>query len=316
MTEECLLDPSRNPHLNKEQIEAMVKEYLGVEKVIWLWAGMAGDDEVVNGHVDNMACFSKPGTVCISWTEDKTDPQVGGCWRGLWPSACLAAGAAATAMLRPGMLIHAIQSRPLHPAPSPAPSLCSQYERSARNVEILESTTDARGRKIEVIKVPCPPPMFRLHAEADGVDVGSGLTGCRPAAAAAGVVLLLPGSCTTTVLHATRWDRIHLPPALPPAAADPSPDPPPSPPLQPSHIEKGYVPRKPCARLPGSYINHYVANGGVVIPSFGYPTDQLALEALQRAYPDRKVVQVPGGTREPVLNAGNVHCITQQHVAA
>jgi agmatine deiminase len=37
---------------------------------------MAGDDEVVNGHVDNMACFIRPGVVAISWTEDKTDPQV------------------------------------------------------------------------------------------------------------------------------------------------------------------------------------------------------------------------------------------------
>jgi hypothetical protein len=31
---------------------------------------------VVNGHVDNMACFIRPGVVAISWTEDKTDPQV------------------------------------------------------------------------------------------------------------------------------------------------------------------------------------------------------------------------------------------------
>jgi agmatine/peptidylarginine deiminase len=37
---------------------------------------MAGDTEVVNGHVDNMACFIRPGVVAISWTEDKTDPQV------------------------------------------------------------------------------------------------------------------------------------------------------------------------------------------------------------------------------------------------
>jgi hypothetical protein len=37
----------------------------------------AGDTEVVNGHVDNMACFIRPGVVVISWTEDKTDPQVG-----------------------------------------------------------------------------------------------------------------------------------------------------------------------------------------------------------------------------------------------
>jgi agmatine deiminase len=45
-------------------------------QVIWLWKGMAGDTEVVNGHVDNMACFIRPGVVAISWTEDKTDPQV------------------------------------------------------------------------------------------------------------------------------------------------------------------------------------------------------------------------------------------------
>jgi agmatine/peptidylarginine deiminase len=76
VTEECLLDPSRNPNLGREGVEEYLKEYLGIEKVVWLWRGMAGDDEVVNGHVDNMACFAKPGTICISWTEDVTDPQV------------------------------------------------------------------------------------------------------------------------------------------------------------------------------------------------------------------------------------------------
>jgi agmatine deiminase len=37
VTEECLLDPSRNPNLNKEEIEQMLKDYLGLDKVIWLW---------------------------------------------------------------------------------------------------------------------------------------------------------------------------------------------------------------------------------------------------------------------------------------
>jgi agmatine deiminase len=128
----------------------------------------AGDTEVVNGHVDNMACFIRPGVVAISWTEDKTDPQ---------------------------------------------------YECSSRNVEILENSTDAKGRKLEIIKVPCPPPMFRTHREADSVD--------------------------------------------------------------PEHITKGYVPRLANARLPGSYINHYCANGGAVVPQFGYPTDQQAIDVLQ-----------------------------------
>jgi agmatine/peptidylarginine deiminase len=49
--------------------------------------------------------------------------------------------------------------------------LLLQYECSSRNVEILEAATDAKGRKFEIIKVPCPPPMFRTHHEADTVDV-------------------------------------------------------------------------------------------------------------------------------------------------
>ena len=43
VTEECLLDPSRNPHLGKEGIEKLLKDYLGIDKVIWLWKGMAGE---------------------------------------------------------------------------------------------------------------------------------------------------------------------------------------------------------------------------------------------------------------------------------
>ena len=46
-----------------------------------------------------------------------------------------------------------------------------QYECSSRNLEILNSSTDAKGRKIQVYKVPCPPPMFRTHHEADTIDV-------------------------------------------------------------------------------------------------------------------------------------------------
>lgn len=34
-------------------------------QVLWLWRGMVGDDHVVNGHVDNMACFSAPGTILM-----------------------------------------------------------------------------------------------------------------------------------------------------------------------------------------------------------------------------------------------------------
>ena len=75
-TEECLLHPSRNPSLGREGIEAALKEYLGLKKIIWLWKGMAGDDAITNGHVDNLACFVRPGVVALSWTDDINDPQV------------------------------------------------------------------------------------------------------------------------------------------------------------------------------------------------------------------------------------------------
>ena len=75
-TEQCLLHPSRNPHLGQEGIEAALKEFLGLEKIIWLWRGMEGDEAITNGHVDNLACFIRPGVVALSWTDDFNDSQV------------------------------------------------------------------------------------------------------------------------------------------------------------------------------------------------------------------------------------------------
>jgi agmatine deiminase len=62
--------------------------------------------------------------------------------------------------------------------------------------------------------------------------------------------------------------------------------------------------------LAGSYINFYIANGGVVMPLFGDPHDAAALETVQACFPERKVVGVPA--REVLLGGGNIHCITQQ----
>ena len=59
-----------------------------------------------------------------------------------------------------------------------------------------------------------------------------------------------------------------------------------------------------------SYINFYIANGGAVVPTFDDPHDQAALEALQRLFPERRVVGVPAW--EILLGDGNIHCITQQ----
>lgn len=71
-TEMCLLSEGRNPHMNKEQIEHMLGEYLAVDKVIWIKDGI--DPEETNGHVDDIACFIRPGEVACLWTQDKADP--------------------------------------------------------------------------------------------------------------------------------------------------------------------------------------------------------------------------------------------------
>ena len=70
-TEECLLSPGRNPDLTREQIEQHLRDYLNVEKVIWLAKGI--DPEETNGHVDDVACFVRPGVVLAAVTEDEDD---------------------------------------------------------------------------------------------------------------------------------------------------------------------------------------------------------------------------------------------------
>jgi agmatine deiminase len=72
-TEQCLLNPNRNPDLSREQVEQGLRDYLGVEKVIWLGKGVVDDE--TDGHVDELACFVRPGVVLLTWTEDASDPQ-------------------------------------------------------------------------------------------------------------------------------------------------------------------------------------------------------------------------------------------------
>lgn len=72
-TEECLLNPNRNPHLSREDIENYLKAYLNVEKIIWLGRGVYYDE--TDGHVDNLCCFIRPGVVALTWTDDPHDPQ-------------------------------------------------------------------------------------------------------------------------------------------------------------------------------------------------------------------------------------------------
>jgi len=74
-TEQCLLHPTRNPHLGREEIEARLREALGVEQVVWLGLGLLEDADT-DGHVDNICAFARPGTVVVQGTADASNPNL------------------------------------------------------------------------------------------------------------------------------------------------------------------------------------------------------------------------------------------------
>ncbi len=76
-TEMCLLSKGRNPSMSKEQIEDKLKEYLNIEKIIWIKDGL--DPDETNGHVDIVACFVRPGEVACIWTDDPNHPYYQQC---------------------------------------------------------------------------------------------------------------------------------------------------------------------------------------------------------------------------------------------
>jgi len=194
-TEECLLNPNRNPHLSHREIEAVLTDYLNLEKIIWLPRGCYNDE--TDGHVDNLCCFVKPGVVALSWTDDTSDPQ---------------------------------------------------HEISGEALRVLENAVDAKGRKLEIHKIQQPAPVIISSEECAGVDV----------------------------------------------------------------IE-GTLPRREGDRLAASYINFYIANGGIIAPVFNVPEDKPALEKLQKLFPRHQVTGIY--TREILMGGGNIHCITQQQPA-
>jgi len=66
-TEQCLLHPNRNPDLSREQIEAGLADYLGIDKVVWL---QAFEDRDTDGHVDGIAQYVRPGTIVLETPDD------------------------------------------------------------------------------------------------------------------------------------------------------------------------------------------------------------------------------------------------------
>lgn len=70
-TEQCLLNPNRNPHLTRNDIEQYLRDYLGVEKVLWLGEGIVGDD--TDGHIDDIARFVAPSVIVCAVEDDPAD---------------------------------------------------------------------------------------------------------------------------------------------------------------------------------------------------------------------------------------------------
>jgi agmatine deiminase len=74
-TEECLLSEvqQRNPGLSRADLEHLFADYLGIQKVIWLERGIAGDD--THGHVDDITRFVAPDRVLTAYENDRSDPN-------------------------------------------------------------------------------------------------------------------------------------------------------------------------------------------------------------------------------------------------
>jgi agmatine deiminase len=73
-TEQCLLNPNRNPTLSKEAIASMLRKELGANEIVWLPHGLSMDDDT-DGHVDNVACFVAPQTIVLQGCDDPSTPD-------------------------------------------------------------------------------------------------------------------------------------------------------------------------------------------------------------------------------------------------
>lgn len=70
-TESCLLNPNRNPHLDRDAIERALRDFLGVEHFVWLRQGVVGDD--TDGHIDDLSRFVSATCVVTAVEDDATD---------------------------------------------------------------------------------------------------------------------------------------------------------------------------------------------------------------------------------------------------
>ena len=176
-TEACLLNPNRNPNLNKAQIERFLIDYLGVSNVLWLGEGIIGDD--TDGHIDDISRFIDKRTIVTAVEEDPADEN------------------------------HKILQD---------------------NLTRLASLRNESGDSFRIVELPMP----------------------------------------------------------------------------------GFIEYK-GQRLPASYANFYIANGIVLVPTYRQPSDDRAIEILQREMPKHKVIGID--STELIWGLGSFHCITQQEPA-
>jgi agmatine deiminase len=76
-TEQCLLNPNRNPELGREELEAALRRYLGPDRILWLGQGLV-EDRDTDGHVDLIAAFAAPGRVVLQ-TVPEENPNFDNC---------------------------------------------------------------------------------------------------------------------------------------------------------------------------------------------------------------------------------------------
>ena len=175
-TEQCLLNPNRNPHLDRQQVEERLALFTGTRRVIWLGEGFSDDE--TDGHVDNIACFVAPGRVMVGVPSSRSHPD---------------------------------------------------FVPVMEAIRRLSETRDAEGRQIEIVEVEQP--------KTQRIDWRG-----RP--------------------------------------------------------------------LQASYINFYLANGGVIMPGFDDRNDETARETVAACFPGRDILQIQG--LDIVEGGGGIHCITQQ----
>jgi len=73
-TTQCLLHPNRNPTMTQRDIEGVLRDELGTERIVWLPHGLALDDDT-DGHVDNIAAFAAPGRLVLQGCSDRAEPD-------------------------------------------------------------------------------------------------------------------------------------------------------------------------------------------------------------------------------------------------